>query len=39
MTELKSQGEQTVLVQRHGRMVSMILNRPRVLNSLNSKQS
>ena len=35
MTELKSQGEQTVLVQRHGRMVSMILNRPRVLNSLN----
>jgi enoyl-CoA hydratase len=35
MTELKSQGEPTVVVHRHGRMVSMMLNRPRVLNSLN----
>jgi enoyl-CoA hydratase len=35
MTEFKIQGEPAVLVQKNGRMVSMILNRPRVLNSLN----
>ncbi|MCG6979788.1 MAG: enoyl-CoA hydratase/isomerase family protein [Deltaproteobacteria bacterium] len=35
MTELKSQEEPTVVVKRNDCMVSMILNRPRVLNSLN----
>jgi enoyl-CoA hydratase len=35
MTELRSQEEPTVVVERNDRMVSIILNRPRVLNSLN----
>ena len=35
MTELKSQGEATVLAQQHERMMTIVLNRPRVLNSLN----
>jgi enoyl-CoA hydratase len=35
MTELKSQGEPTVLVHRHDRMMTIVLNRPKVLNSLN----
>lgn len=35
MTELKSQEEPSVVVKRNDRMVSMMLNRPRVLNSLN----
>ncbi|MCG6918804.1 MAG: enoyl-CoA hydratase/isomerase family protein [Deltaproteobacteria bacterium] len=35
MTELKSQGEATVLAQQHGRMMTIVLNRPGVLNSLN----
>ena len=35
MTELKSQGEPTVLVHRHDRMTTIVLNRPKVLNSLN----
>ena len=35
MTELKSQEEPTVVVKRNDCMVSIILNRPRVLNSLN----
>ena len=35
MTELKSQGEPTVLVHQHGHMMTIVLNRPRVLNSLN----
>ena len=35
MNEMKSQSESTVLVHRHPRMVSIVLNRPRVLNSLN----
>ena len=35
MNEIKSQSESTVLVHRHPRMVSIVLNRPRVLNSLN----
>ena len=35
MTQFKSQEESPVIVQRNGHMVSVILNRPRVLNSLN----
>ena len=35
MTEFKSEGESAVLVQRNARMMSMTLNRPRALNSLN----
>ena len=35
MTQFKSQEESPVMVQRNGHMVSVILNRPRVLNSLN----
>ena len=35
MNEMNSQSESTVLVHRHPRMVSIVLNRPRVLNSLN----
>ena len=35
MTQLKSHEEPPVIVQRNGHMVSVILNRPRVLNSLN----
>lgn len=35
MTELKNQREATVLAQKHGRMMTIVLNRPRVLNSLN----
>ena len=35
MTQSKSQEEPAVIVQRNDRMVSMILNRPKVLNSLN----
>ena len=35
MNELTEQREPIVLVQRHARMVSMLLNRPRVINSLN----
>jgi enoyl-CoA hydratase/carnithine racemase len=34
MTELKSQGEQSVLVHHHARMMTIVLNRPKVLNSL-----
>jgi enoyl-CoA hydratase/carnithine racemase len=35
MVEMKSQGEAPVLVRRHGPMMTIVLNRPRVLNSLN----
>ena len=35
MNELSDQTEPTILVGRHARMVSIVLNRPRVLNSLN----
>ena len=35
MTQIKSHEEPPVIVQRNGHMVSVILNRPRVLNSLN----
>ena len=35
MTQLKNQEEAPVIVERNGHMVSVILNRPRVLNSLN----
>ena len=35
MNELRDQSEAAVLVHRHPRMVSIVLNRPRVLNSLN----
>jgi enoyl-CoA hydratase len=35
MNEMKSQSESTVLIHRQPRMVSIVLNRPRVLNSLN----
>jgi enoyl-CoA hydratase/carnithine racemase len=34
MNEFKDQSESTVLVHRHPRMASIVLNRPRVLNSL-----
>lgn len=35
MNELRDQPEPTILVGRHARMMSIVLNRPRVLNSLN----
>ncbi len=35
MNELRDESESTVLVHRHPRMVRIVLNRPRVLNSLN----
>lgn len=35
MNELKSQQEPAVLVRRHPRMMSIVLNRPRALNSVN----
>ena len=35
MNELRDQSESAVLVHRHPRMASIVLNRPRVLNSLN----
>lgn len=35
MNESRDQSESTVFVHRHPRMVSIVLNRPRVLNSLN----
>ena len=35
MNELRDQSESAVLVHRHPRMVHIVLNRPRVLNSLN----
>jgi enoyl-CoA hydratase/carnithine racemase len=35
MNELRDQTEPTILVGRHARMMSIVLNRPRVLNSLN----
>lgn len=35
MTELKSQGEPTVIVHRHDSMMTIVLNRPKILNSLN----
>ena len=35
MNELRDQAEPTILVGRHARMMSIVLNRPRVLNSLN----
>ncbi|MDH3558944.1 MAG: enoyl-CoA hydratase/isomerase family protein, partial [Deltaproteobacteria bacterium] len=35
MNELRDQTEPAILVGRHARMVSIVLNRPRVLNSLN----
>jgi enoyl-CoA hydratase len=35
MTQAKSQEEAAVIVNRNGHMVSVILNRPRVLNSIN----
>jgi enoyl-CoA hydratase/carnithine racemase len=34
MTELQRQGEQSVLVDHHARMMTIVLNRPKVLNSL-----
>ncbi len=35
MNELREQTEPTILVGRHARMTSIVLNRPRVLNSIN----